>query len=197
MQIISSVKDITSAENAAKTRWERRNVITKFVISYLNFLTAYSHILCYICACIAHAACGGLLTLPLPLMVLFWGTLSNPRPPKLFWIAMITYTEIIIIIKFIFQFGFYPWNRQSEVVKNSPTVFKTQYLFGVQKVDYFAFYDVILLIVLFLHRYMLRRIGLWKDANVAETFVQPKQNSKRPSFNVENAESNTVRRFRD
>lgn len=118
-------------------------------------------------------------------MVFFWGTLCNPRPPKLFWIALITYTEIIIVIKFIFQFGFYPWNKQTEVVKNSPTVFKTQYLFGVQKVDYFALYDVILLIVLFLHRYMLRRIGLWKDAMFAETFVEPKVSSKRPSFNTD------------
>lgn len=69
-------------EVAAKARWEQRNAITKFIISYLNFLTAYSHILCYACACIAHSACGGLITLPLPLMVFFWGTLCNPRPPK-------------------------------------------------------------------------------------------------------------------
>jgi hypothetical protein len=37
---------------------------------------------------------------------------------------------------------------------------------------------------------MLRRIGLWKDANVAETFIEPKPSSKRPSFNTENMPAN-------
>lgn len=90
---------------------------------------------------------------------------------------MISWTELIIVVKFIFQFGFYPWNKQSEVVKNSPQVYKAQYVLGVQKMEYFAVWDVILLIALFLHRYMLRRIGLWKDANVADTFANPKRSS--------------------
>lgn len=36
--------------------------------------------------------------------------------------------------------------------------------------DYFAFVDVTLLILLFFHRYMLRRYGLWKDASSQDTF---------------------------
>lgn len=43
-------------------------------------------------------------------------------------------------------------------------------MFGVQKKAYFAFADVALLMVLFFHRYMLRKLGLWKDANVQDTF---------------------------
>lgn len=43
-QMVSSAKDIDWAENAAKNRWERRNVITKFMISCLNFLMGYSHV---------------------------------------------------------------------------------------------------------------------------------------------------------
>ncbi|KAI6176379.1 Piezo-type mechanosensitive ion channel component [Aphelenchoides bicaudatus] len=165
--MVSSAKDITTMEQAAKVRWEQ-----------LTFFATFAHVLLI-------RPCGGLLTLPLPLMVFFWGTLCNPRPPKLFWIFMITYTEMIIVIKFIFQFGFYPWNRTDAIVKDSPQVFKGQYLLGIQKVDYFAVYDVILLIALFLHRYMLRRIGLWKDSTSTDTFIVETKasDSKRPSVN--------------
>lgn len=39
---------------------------------------------------------------------------------------------------------------------------------------YFAVADVALLIVLFFHRYMLRKLGLWKDANIQDTFLSTK-----------------------
>lgn len=37
--------------------------------------------------------------------------------------------------------------------------------------EYYAVADVALLILLFFHRYMLRKLGLWKDANVQDTFL--------------------------
>ena len=45
---------------------------------------------------VGHAFYPGVITLPLPLMVFFWGTLSNPRPSKSFWVAMIAYTEFVV-----------------------------------------------------------------------------------------------------
>ncbi|KAI6200835.1 Piezo-type mechanosensitive ion channel component [Aphelenchoides besseyi] len=188
MQMVSSAEDIGRVEEEAQARWEQRHVLAKFIISYVSFVTAYTHIVCFICACIAHAYCGGLVTLPLPLMVFLWGSLCNPRPPKVFWVAMITYTELVIIIKFIFQFGFYQWNKTETIVSNSASVFKAQYVFGVQRTEYFAIWDVCLLIALFLHRYMLRRIGLWKDANIADTFVNVNVVEHGPSTDAEEVE---------
>ena len=150
-QVVSTANDITRIEEASQARFEQRDVLTKFTISFISFLAAYTHLLCFVFACIAHAySGGGLITLPLPLLVFFWGSLCNPRPPKgrdfsikiqhkfllflVFWVVMITYTEIVILIKFIFQFGFWPWNDVQSVVLHSADVFKIQYVLGVQKV---------------------------------------------------------------
>ncbi|KAI6208737.1 Piezo-type mechanosensitive ion channel component 2 [Aphelenchoides besseyi] len=167
MQMVGSAEEIGRAEDETQAKWEQKHAFGRFIISAASLLAAYTHVLCYICACIAHAYCGGLITAPLPLMVFFWGTLCSPRPPKIFWVVMITYTELVIVIKFIFQFNFIP------IKLTNPDKFNYIYALGIQKQTRFALYDVILLIALFLHRYMLRRIGLWKDANIADTFTIP------------------------
>lgn len=63
--------------------------------------------------------------------------------------------------------------------------------------DYFALADVILLIMLFFHRYMLRRLGLWKDATSQDTFststlttIPDYNNKTRPS--VETIDDNNT-----
>lgn len=66
---------------------------------------------------------------------------------------MIIYTELEIVIKFAFQFGFWDWNSIAEEAKNSHKIYKLQYIFGVQRVEYFAVNDVALLIALFFHRF--------------------------------------------
>uniref|UniRef100_A0A915ECZ7 Piezo transmembrane helical unit domain-containing protein n=1 Tax=Ditylenchus dipsaci TaxID=166011 RepID=A0A915ECZ7_9BILA len=71
-------------------------------------------------------------------------------------IAMIFYTEVVIVIKFLFQFGFWYWNRQSAVIQETNEPYKLPYVLGIQKPTTL--------------RYMLRRLGLWKDANVQDTF---------------------------
>ncbi|CAD5221571.1 unnamed protein product [Bursaphelenchus okinawaensis] len=175
LQIVASAEDVGRVEEEAQARWEQRHVVTKFVISYVSFITAYTHIVCYIFAAWAHAYCGGLITLPLPLMVFFWGSLCNPRPPKFFWICMILYTEFVIIIKFVCQFGFVEsWQKSTDDSWRD-----WHYVLGIQQMAYFSLLDVALLVALFAHRYMLRRIGLWKDANTAETFVDENGSPKR------------------
>lgn len=163
LQIVSSAKDIDRLEEEVKDRWQHRSVFTKLLIAIVSFVVSYTHVLCYITACIAHAYCGGLITLPLPLMVFLWATLSSPRPPKLFWIIMITYTELIIIVQFVFQFGF--WTKDANADAED-SAFKLSHVIGVQKRENFAVWNVALLVCLFLHRYMLRRIGIWNDENI-------------------------------
>ncbi|KIH66345.1 hypothetical protein ANCDUO_03325 [Ancylostoma duodenale] len=136
--LVQSEGDIQRMESAALTDWQQRSVLAKLINALGSFVAANTDIICYFLAVLAHASGAGIITLPLPLMVFFWGTLSNPRPSKFFWVAMIAYTEFVVL--------------------------------GVQRQSNFAVYDVTLLFALFFHRYMLRKLGLWKDANLTVTF---------------------------
>uniref|UniRef100_A0A915E1L6 Piezo non-specific cation channel R-Ras-binding domain-containing protein n=1 Tax=Ditylenchus dipsaci TaxID=166011 RepID=A0A915E1L6_9BILA len=156
VHLVTSVADIRKLENDAHLKWEQRNVFARLITAIANCFAAHTDVMCFFFAIIAHSFCGGLLTLPLPALVFFWGSLANPRPSKIFWIAMIFYTEVVIVIKFLFQFGFWYWNRQSAVIQETNEPYKLPYVLGIQKPTTL--------------RYMLRRLGLWKDANVQDTF---------------------------
>ncbi|CAJ0565008.1 unnamed protein product, partial [Mesorhabditis spiculigera] len=170
LHVVRSETDIERLENEALLDWQRRNVIARFFNAFGDCVNAHTDVICYVLAILAHAACAGLITMPLPLLVFFWGTLSNPRPSKMFWIVLIAYTELIIIIKFIFQFRFFDFNTEAAETLNGKDFYAWNKILGLQKKDYYAFFDVFLLIFLFYHRYNLRRLGLWKDANVSDTF---------------------------
>ncbi|XGW30944.1 hypothetical protein V3C99_009703 [Haemonchus contortus] len=168
--LVQSEGDIQRMESAALSDWQQRSVMARLMNALSSCVAANTDLLCYILAVLAHASGGGLITLPLPLMVFLWGTLSNPRPSKFFWVAMIAYTEFVIVTKFICQFTIFEFNSvstQSKQVANPLTVEK---VLGVQRQSNFAAFDVPLLFALFFHRYMLRKLGLWKDANLTVTF---------------------------
>lgn len=56
----------------------------------------------------------------------------------------------MIVIKFIFQFGFFP----TEPAIDEPTHPNT--IIGLNKTHYYVVWDVALLMVLFFHRYILK-----------------------------------------
>jgi hypothetical protein len=91
--------------------------------------------------------------LPLPLFAFLWGSLSVPRPSKAFWITVITYTEVIVVIKYIFQFQFWPWVASGKVDINP---FYSPRILGILKSDNYAHFDLALLLILFFHRFMLK-----------------------------------------
>uniref|UniRef100_A0A183FVK1 Piezo_RRas_bdg domain-containing protein n=1 Tax=Heligmosomoides polygyrus TaxID=6339 RepID=A0A183FVK1_HELPZ len=144
-------------ESEALSDWQQRSVIARLTNALGSCIAANTDFICYLLAVLSHAThvLPGVITLPLPLMVFFWGTLSNPRPSKFFWVAMIAYTEFVIVTKFVCQFTIFDFN----------SVWSEQGLFqvlGVQRQSNFAAFDVPLLFALFFHRYMLRKLGLWK-----------------------------------
>uniref|UniRef100_A0A0N4WCJ0 PIEZO domain-containing protein n=1 Tax=Haemonchus placei TaxID=6290 RepID=A0A0N4WCJ0_HAEPC len=151
--LVQSEGDIQRMESAALSDWQQRSVMARLMNALSSCVAANTDLLCYILAVLAHASGGGLITLPLPLMVFLWGTLSNPRPSKFFWVAMIAYTEFVIVTKFICQFTIFEFNSVSTQSKQ---------VLGVQRQSNFAAFDVPLLFALFFHRYMLRKLGLWK-----------------------------------
>lgn len=100
------------------------------------------------------------MSLPLPLMVLLWGTLTFPRPSKTFWVTLIAYTQAVVLIKCACQFEAWFWNSQP-ITANQP--FAPARILGIEKKNGYATYDLILLLVVFCHRIILKSLGLWKS----------------------------------
>lgn len=58
------------------------------------------------------------------------------------------------MIKYFFQFGFFPWNELVELNKDKP--FYPTNIIGVEKKDGYVLYDLIQLLALFFHRSILK-----------------------------------------
>lgn len=175
LQVVQSESDIAKMESEAHSNFMQRSSLARLVNAIASCVAANTDIICYFLAVLCHAMGGGLITLPLPLMVFFWGTLSNPRPSKFFWVTMIAYTELLIVVKFICQFNFWKFNYISDQNLQVTNPLSLEKWLGVQRQPNFAMFDVPLLFALFFHRYMLRKLGLWKDANLTITFADETQ----------------------
>jgi len=120
--------------------------------SLFYFTMSRSELLCYSAMVINHLTSGALLSMPLPLSIFLWAMLSS-RPSKNYWITVITYTEAMIVIKYIFQFRFYPWNDNSSTDEPLSPI----NIIGINRKENGASVaDLFLLLSLFLHRSILK-----------------------------------------
>ncbi|XP_071091757.1 piezo-type mechanosensitive ion channel component 2-like [Haliotis cracherodii] len=133
----------------------------RLLVATYYVLVARSELLCYFLMILNQMIYASLLALPLPLMVFLWGMLSVPRPSKSFWITVITYVEAVVVVKYLFQFSFFPWNDGT--VRESP--FWPPRILGIEKQSNYAAADLALLLALFIHRSLLKRYGLWRDTD--------------------------------
>ncbi|KYM80686.1 Protein PIEZO1 [Atta colombica] len=124
-------------------------------------ILAHSSILCYFMVFIHQIKNASVLSTPLPLMIFLWGSLTIPRPSKTFWITMIAYVEAIVIIKCIFQLELIPWNQKAPI---SHPLYEPR-IIGVLKDSNYALWDLLLLLMLFFHRLMLKSLGQWTAAS--------------------------------
>lgn len=85
------------------------NVLMRFIFAIGYAIVSQSEILCYVFVIFNQMKNASLISLPLPLMVFLWGCLSLPRPSKTFWISLITYTEAIVVAKYMFKFNVLDW----------------------------------------------------------------------------------------
>ncbi|XP_036410203.1 piezo-type mechanosensitive ion channel component 2-like [Megalops cyprinoides] len=133
-----------------------------------NMLVAHSEMVCYLVIILNHMISASVVTLVLPILIFLWAMLSVPRPSKRFWMTAIVYTEVTIVIKYFFQFGFFPFNQHIEVDKTKP--FHPPNIIGVEKKEGYVHYDLVQLLALFFHRSILKCHGLWDedDPRVAE-----------------------------
>ncbi|VDN97996.1 unnamed protein product [Rodentolepis nana] len=162
---------LDSSRPAQALTWEQRErefrrsrpSLFLLLIAVGNLIVVHSELVCYLVLIINHMRSANVISLVYPLMIFLWGMLSVPRPTKTFWITLITYTELVIIVKYIFQFRFIKFNSPDQV---SATLARTHWLpviFGVEKTDSYAIWDLIQLLFIFMHRSYLKNYGLWRD----------------------------------
>lgn len=148
-----------------------RSRLYRLFDSLFYFTMSRSELVCYSAMVINHLSSGSLLSMPLPLSIFLWAMLSS-RPSRNYWITVLTYTEAMIVIKYIFQFRFYPWNSAESIESNPLSPVN---IIGINRKENAASVaDLFLLLALFLHRSILKVNHLpllFSSLSRRETFV--------------------------
>ncbi|NWU81592.1 PIEZ2 protein, partial [Onychorhynchus coronatus] len=131
------------------------------IYALYNTLVARSEMVCYFVIILNHMVSASMITLVLPILIFLWAMLSVPRPSKRFWMTAIVYTEVAIVIKYFFQFGFFPWNKHVDYTKDKP--YHPPNIIGIEKKEGYVHYDLVQLLALFFHRSILKCHGLWDE----------------------------------
>uniref|UniRef100_A0A671L7B0 Piezo-type mechanosensitive ion channel component 2-like n=1 Tax=Sinocyclocheilus anshuiensis TaxID=1608454 RepID=A0A671L7B0_9TELE len=126
-----------------------------------NLLVAHSEMVCYLIIILNHMISASMATLVLPILIFLWAMLSVPRPSKRFWMTAIVYTEVTIVVKYFFQFSFFPFNQNLDVTKGKP--YHPPNIIGTERKEGYVHYDLVQLLVLFFHRSILKCHGLWDE----------------------------------
>uniref|UniRef100_A0A8C6L0N2 Piezo type mechanosensitive ion channel component 1 (Er blood group) n=1 Tax=Nothobranchius furzeri TaxID=105023 RepID=A0A8C6L0N2_NOTFU len=135
--------------------FRNQNRLLKLLLSMYTLLSAHSELLCYFIIVLNNVVSASVISLILPMLVFLWAMLSVPRPTKRFWMTAIVYTEVMVVLKYIFQFGFFPWNSVYETTLNKEKPFFPPRIFGLEKADNYLKYDLLQLLALFFHRSLL------------------------------------------
>ncbi|KAM6223829.1 piezo-type mechanosensitive ion channel component 1 [Rhynchocyon petersi] len=124
-------------------------------------VAAHSELLCYFVIVLNHMVTASAVSLVLPVLVFLWAMLSIPRPSKRFWMTAIIFTEVTVVTKYLFQFGFFPWNSYAMLRRHENKPYFPPRILGLEKSEGFLKYDLVQLMVLFFHRSQLLCYGLW------------------------------------
>ncbi|CAH1098787.1 unnamed protein product [Psylliodes chrysocephalus] len=195
----------------------------RMVLATWYLIMSRSEIVCYFVIFLNQMRNANLISLPLPLMVFFWGSLTIPRPSKTFWVTIIAYTEVVVLLKCLFQFDIMPGNTTrdntefiSSISEQNP--FYPPVLIGLHKQkNVQAMWDLLLLLVVFFHRVLLKSMGIWSSTSpvtavlledgqykvVGEKFVaveplelddneQPSSSSRRRRSSLDRSLTNTI-----
>ncbi|MGH0139213.1 UNVERIFIED_CONTAM: hypothetical protein FKN15_068608 [Acipenser sinensis] len=141
--------------------YKQQPQILQLCYALYNTLVARSEMVCYFVIILNHMISASMVTLVLPILIFLWAMLSVPRPSKRFWMMAIVYTEVAIVIKYFFQFGFFPFNQNLGVNKNKP--YHPPNIIGIEKKRGYVLYDLLQLLTLFFHRSILKGHGLWDE----------------------------------
>ncbi|XP_077306524.1 piezo-type mechanosensitive ion channel component 1 isoform X2 [Lithobates pipiens] len=151
----------------------------RLLFALYHLVAAHSELVCYFIIILNNMVSASLVSLFLPILVFLWAMLSIHRPSKKFWMTAIVFTEIMVVIKYLCQFGFFPWNSDTVLVRFEGKPFFPPRILGVEKSDSYVKYDLIQLLALFFHRSLLMSYGLWDREDMNPVQKPPKE--RKPS----------------
>ncbi|XP_047458745.1 piezo-type mechanosensitive ion channel component 1 isoform X2 [Mugil cephalus] len=173
--------------------FDNQNRLLKLLFSMYNLLSANSELLCYLIIVLNNMVSASAISLVLPILVFLWAMLAVPRPTKRFWMTAIVYTEVMVVVKYIFQFGFFPWNSVYELTLNEDKPFFTPRILGLEKTDNYIRYDLLQLLALFFHRSLLMQYGLWDHEGPLEEESPSSDSGGKPKDGNEDSSSKEER----
>uniref|UniRef100_A0A8C2CPZ5 Piezo-type mechanosensitive ion channel component 1 n=1 Tax=Cyprinus carpio TaxID=7962 RepID=A0A8C2CPZ5_CYPCA len=164
----------TASELISESRefYSSQNRLLKLLFALYNVLAAHSELVCYFIIMLNNLVTASVISLVLPILVFLWAMLSVPRPSKRFWMTAIIYTEIMVVVKYLFQFGFFPWNTENELKLNEDKPFFPPRILGLEKTDNYIRYDLLQLLALFFHRSLLQVFNLMSKNERDEKVIQ-------------------------
>nr|XP_055072382.1 piezo-type mechanosensitive ion channel component 1 isoform X2 [Misgurnus anguillicaudatus] len=166
--------------NQSREFYSSQNRLLKLMFALYNVLAAHSELVCYLIIVLNNLVTASVISLVLPILVFLWAMLSVPRPTKRFWMVAIIYTEVMVVVKYLFQFGFFPWNNEYELKLNHDKPFFPPRILGLEKTDNYIRYDLLQLLALFFHRSLLQRYGLWDHEGPLEEKSKHSSEDKSP-----------------
>ncbi|OWK16031.1 hypothetical protein Celaphus_00004046 [Cervus elaphus hippelaphus] len=138
-----------------------RGRVLRLLEAMYQCVAAHSELLCYFVIVLNHMVTASATSLVLPVLVFLWAMLSIPRPSKRFWMTAIIFTEVTVVAKYLFQFGFFPWNSHAVLRRYENKPYFPPRILGLEKSDSYVKYDLLQLMALFFHRAQLLCYGLW------------------------------------
>nr|XP_031827665.1 piezo-type mechanosensitive ion channel component isoform X1 [Nomia melanderi] len=167
--IFSEISPVQHDDEGAELSEVDQPPIIQLLASIWFGVLAHSSLLCYFVVFLHQIKNASVLSTPLPLMVFCWGSLTIPRPSKTFWVTLIAYTEAIVIVKCIFQLELLPWNKVA--APNNPLF--TPRIMGVERKPNYALWDLLVLLMVFFHRFMLKSLGQWTSPSLKPRKIIP------------------------
>ncbi|KAM5263725.1 piezo-type mechanosensitive ion channel component 1 [Ctenodactylus gundi] len=153
-------RPIQELEDATNFEAQQGRVL-KLLQAVYQCVAAHSELLCYFIIILNHMVTASATSLVLPVLVFLWAMLSIPRPSKRFWMTAIIFTEVTVVTKYLFQFGFFPWNSHVVLRRYENKPYFPPRILGLEKTDSYIKYDLVQLMTLFFHRSQLLCYGLW------------------------------------
>lgn len=154
---------------------QRKHPFVQLLNASWYFYIIKGDLICYLLIFVNLAITASLLSMVLPLAVFFWASFAVPRPTKKFWIFLTLYLEFVIIIRFIFQFNFFPWNDHSDqdiAYQRETNPYWFPIFIGIDKWEYWNIMDMLQLFTAVFHVNVIKQMGLWEVRGFSDNAIE-------------------------